>query len=385
MINIKAVEYKLALIISLFFCGFIHAMTIDTSAIFLDKLQPQMKIPANYKVYNVRNVEQVYQALDKINKTGGYAAILFADGIYHFRHTLNITSPNLMLLSKSGTPYNTILRGNGMKVTKGADNLIRVAAPNFVLDGLTLEQVGNHLVQIAGESGAKKPTIRNSILQNGYEQLIKVTYSKKDTDKFSNNGLVENCLLRYTRDIGPNFYIGGIDAHGVKYWLIQNNIFENIASPSKHIAEHAIHLWNDTFDNTIRRNLIINSDRGIGFGMRQNKINYVHYSNYGGVIQDNIIYHAKNNHKFSDVGIILEDSPFTIVKNNVIFFEHNYPYAIEFRFESSVEIVIKNNNTNRGIRQRNNANAIIINNKVSMLNKDNLMYEIEKFKLVKSF
>jgi len=344
-----------------------------------------MEIPADYKIYNVRNTEELYQALNKASKAGGYAAILFADGIYHIKQTLNITSPNLMLLSKSGTPNNTILRGNGMKATKGVDNLIRVAAPNFVLDGLTLEQAGNHLVQIAGESGAKEPIIRNSILQNGYEQLMKVTYSKKGTDRFSNNGLVENCLFRYTQGIGPNFYIGGIDAHGIKYWLIQNNIFENIASPSKHIAEHAIHLWNDTFDNTIKSNLIINSDRGIGFGMRQEKISYIHHSNYGGIIQDNIIYHANNNHIFSDVGIILEDSPATIVKNNVIFFEHNYPYAIEFRFESSVEIVIKNNNTNRGIRQRNNANAIIINNKVSMLNKDNLMYEIEKFKLVKSF
>jgi len=119
--------------------------------------------------------------------------------------------------------------------------------------------------------------------------------------------------------------------------------------------------------------------------LRQGKANYISYSNFAGVIQGNIIYHAKNMHKYADTGIILEDSPETIVKNNIIFFEHNYPYAIEFRFESSVNVVIKNNNTNRGIRKRNNANAIVINNKVSILNEENLLQEIEKFKLLKSF
>jgi len=378
-------KFIIIILISLFYCSFIQAITIDTNAIFLAKLQPQMKVPSDYKIYNVRNVEEVYQALNKANKAGGYAAILFADGIYHFKHTLNILANNIMLLSKSATPVNTILRGNGMKATKGVDNLIRVSGKHFVMDGLTLEQAGNHLIQIAGENGASSPIIRNSILQNGYEQLLKVTYSRKHSELFANNGLVTNCFFRYTKGIGPNFYIGGIDAHGIKNWLIIHNIFENIASPDKHIAEHAIHLWNDTAHNCIKNNLIINSDRGIGFGLRQGKANYISYSNFAGVIQGNIIYHAKNMHKYADTGIILEDSPETIVKNNIIFFEHNYPYAIEFRFESSVNVVIKNNNTNRGIRNRNNANAIVINNKVSILNEENLLQEIERFKLLKSF
>ncbi len=373
-------KYILFLIINLLYGALANAVTINTNEIFQAKLQPQISIPAYYKTYTVSNAKQVYQALNTIKNERGYRAIIFNEGVYHLKRTLNITTPNLMFLSKSANPSKTILRGNGMKATKGVDNLLRIAAPNFVLDGLTLEQAGNHLIQIVGESGARKPIIRNAILQDGYEQLIKVTYSRKHTDKFSNEGLIENCLFRYTKGIGPNYYIGGIDAHGIRNWVIQNNIFENIASPSKHIAEHAIHLWRDSFNNIVKNNLIINSDRGIGLGMRVQEANYTYHSNFGGIIQDNIIYHADQQNKFSDVGIILEDSSNTLVENNTIFLEHDYPYSIEFRFGKSTNNIIKNNNTNKGIRQRDGAQALVINNKVSVLTKADLINTIDKFK-----
>ncbi len=373
-------KYILFFILNLFYGALANAVTINTNEILQAKLQPQISVPAYYKTYSVSNIKQVYQALNTIKNEQGYSAIIFEEGVYHFKKTLNITTPNLMLLSKSANPSNTILRGNGMKATKGVDNLLRIAASNFVLDGLTLEQAGNHLIQIAGESGARKPRIRNAILQDSYEQLFKVTYSRKHTDKFSNEGIIENCLFRYTKGVGPNYYIGGIDAHGIRNWVIQNNIFENIASPSQYIAEHAIHLWNDTFNNIVKNNLIINSDRGIGFGMKMHNANYIYHSNFGGIIQNNIIYHANNKNKFSDVGIILEDSPNTLVESNIIFLEHSYPYAIEFRFEKSTNIVIKNNNTNKGIRQRNGAEALVINNKVSVLSEADLINAVEKFK-----
>jgi hypothetical protein len=380
MASVRTIKTTLILLVSLLYCTLINALTIDTDAIFLAQLQPQVKIPGYYKVYNVRNAKEVYQALDKAHQSGGYAAILFTDGIYHLKRTINISADNIMLLSKSATPINTILHGNGMKATKGVDNLIRVSGKNFIIDGLTLEQAGNHLIQIAGEDGANNPTIRNAILQNGYEQLLKVTYSRTNSKRFSINGLVENCLFRYTKGIGPNFYIGGIDAHGVKHWMIANNIFENIASPDKYIAEHAIHLWNDTAHNTIKDNLIINSDRGIGLGMRQHKTSYINYSNFAGVVQGNIIYHAKKNNTFSDVGIIIEDSPKTIIRDNFIYFEHNYPNAIEFRFDKTTDVLINNNETNRAIRRRDNAQAVINNNRISKLSKLSLMNAIGKLR-----
>jgi hypothetical protein len=373
-------KFILIVIINLFCSTYISAIPIDSEKLFLSRVQAQIKIPSNYKVYHVTNTKEVYQALKKAHQVGGDAAIIFADGIYHLKRTLNISAPNVMLLSKSATPLNTILRGDGMNKTKNVDNLIRVSGKNFVIDGLTLEQAGNHLIQISGEDNASNPLIRNVILQDSYEQLLKVTYSRSHKKSFSNNGLVENCMFRYTKGIGPHFYIGGIDAHGVKNWLITNNIFENIASPSNHIAEHAIHLWNDAAHNTIKDNLIINSDRGIGLGMRQSITNDMNYSNFAGLVQGNIVYHENNKHKFADTGIILEDSPKTIIRDNFIYFEHSYPNAIEFRFDKTTDVLIYNNQTNRGIRPRDNAKGIILNNNVSKLNKGDLIKVINIFK-----
>ena len=370
---------RIFLFAAITFSTFVTSLTIDSKAIFLASIKSQITIPDNYQTYFVSTSNEAYQALDKIKNHGGYGAVIFAQGRYFIPRTLNITTTNVMLLSQTANPFDTVLYGNGMFASKGVDNLIRVAADNFIIDGLTLEQAGNHLLQIAGEHGANKPLIRNSIFQNGYEQLIKVT---RDRHKniYSDRGIIEHCLFQYTNGIGPNYYIGGIDAHGIKNWLITNNIFENIASPSKHIAEHAIHLWNDTANNTIENNLIINSDRGIGFGMRLAKHNYNKYSNLGGIIQGNVLYHAANNHPFADVGIILEDSPETIIRDNLIYFEHNYPNAVEFRFDKTIDVLIINNDTNRSIISRNGAQATSIHNRVDKLNENDLILAIEKFK-----
>ena len=367
----------------LLFSGFLFAphslvaITIDTDRLFLAKQQAQIQVPSHYPIYVIGNVREAYQTLAKVHRKGGNAAIFFEEGVYRFNKTLNITSPNIMLLSTSTFPHKTVLRGNGMKASKGVDNLIRVAASGFVLDGLTLEQSGNHLIQIAGESGATKPIIRNCILQDGYEQLVKVTYSRTVLDLHAREGLIENCLFQYTAGIGPNYYIGGIDAHGIQGWIIRNNIFVNIASPSKHIAEHAIHLWNDTSNNLISENIIINSDRGIGLGMRQKRQNYLSHSNLGGTIENNAIYHAKNHHKFADTGIVLEDSPEVIVKDNIIYFEHDYPNAIEFRFEQTQGVIIKNNSVNRAIKRRDSGQAIIVGNDVSESAKEQFIIKLQ--------
>jgi len=340
------------------------AIELDSEALFLSNLTTKTSINTHYNLMVVSNSQQLIKAISVANKTGN-TVIQLQENIYPLLKAIQITADNIHLVSRSNNPFKTILRGNGMKSTKGVDNLIRVSGSGFLLDGVLLENVGNHLIQIAGESGANVPKIRNSIFQNGYQQLIKVTYNKHQPNNFSEGGIIEHCLFRYTDSIGPNFYIGGIDAHGIQNWRIQKNIFENIASPAKHIAEHAIHIWNNTMNNIVSNNVIINSDRGIGFGMRNGTNKQIRFGNYGGKISNNIIYHDKNSHPFADTGIIIEESADTVIKNNTILLAHDYPYAIEYRFESSTGVIVTENLTNKGIRTRDGAKGLIFNNRIN--------------------
>jgi hypothetical protein len=87
--------------------------------------------------------------------------------------------------------------------------------------------------------------------------------------------------------------------------------------------------------------------------------------NIGGVIQNNLILHSANKHPNADAGIILEESPHTKVLNNKIYFAHSYNNAIEYRYASTVKVVIRGNLTNKAIRKREGASAELTNNKRS--------------------
>jgi len=249
-----------------------------------------------------------------------------------------------------------------MSHTARIGNVIRVAARNFRLSDVTLQKSGFHLIQIAGESDADAPVIRNCILRDAYQQMIKVSSDPAVPGVSSDNGLVENCLFEYTAGIGPQFYIGGIDAHASKNWVVRSNTFRNIVSPRRSVAEFAIHFWDRSANNIVEKNLIVNCDRGIGFGLDGK-------GNTGGIIRNNMIYHAANAGRFADTGIALTESPGTQVYNNTIVMDHSFPWAIEYRFASTTGVLIANNLTNKAIMSRNGASGVVSKNVTSAVGR----------------
>lgn len=303
----------------------------------------------------VNSTKALLTAVDRANRRGGNTVVIIEPGIYRLTTTLNITGSNIALQSSSKNPLDTILRGKGMKATSSVDNLLRVTGQHFRFSGLTGEAAPNHIIQIVGEANADYAIIENCILQDAYEQLLKVSH-RYNGKTAADSGIVRHCTFGYTAGIGPQYYIGGIDLHLGGNWLIEANQFIGIASPDRRIAEHAIHLWYDSKSNQVINNIIINSDRGIGFGLG-NK------GNVAGLIQNNVIYHANNAHPFADAGITLESSPGTLVDSNWVIQYHDYPNAIEYRFAGTKEVNISNNRTNQRIRKRNRASADLVANK----------------------
>jgi hypothetical protein len=333
---------------------------------FTAKANPYLNIEYRYpnglKEIYIDTVAQLEAELKIANSIGGNTIFLLNDGVYKLAKTIEIKSDHIVLSSKFGQPTNVVIQGSQHK-NEGINNLFRVTGKHFVIDGITLQNAKNHLIQIAGESDADYPVIRNSILQDAYQQLFKVSYDLDKRPEISSDfGLIENNIFQYTDGIGPNFYIGGVDIHAGNSWIIRNNTFQDIASPGDRIAEHAIHVWNNAYNTIVKGNTIRDSDRGIGFGMVHKKHPAIVYSHRAGIIRDNLIIHGDNGDPFADTGIILEDSAETIIINNNIWLGHDYPRAIEYRFPSTTEVFISGNMTNKKISSRDGGQAALKNN-----------------------
>lgn len=304
----------------------------------------------------VATAAELQSAVATANNLGGNTKIVVRDGTYTLNDTLYVNVPNVAIVGQSSDRTKVIIQGDAMSSTAKVGNVIRVAASNFQLSNVTLQKSRWHLIQIAGETNADGLIIKNCILRDAYQQLLKVSYDPTNPSATSNNGLVENCIFEYSASVGPQYYIGGIDAHGAKDWVVRNNTFQNIISPNNTVAEFAVHFWDPPSSNHIvERNLILNCDRGIGFGMDG-------HGNMGGIIRNNMIYHASNKGFYADTSIALIESPDTQVYNNTIFMENDFPSAIEYRFTSTQNVLIANNLTNKPILSRDGATGTVTRN-----------------------
>jgi hypothetical protein len=332
---------------------FKRGLSILYSAIFLLIAQQALA-----ETVEVSNIQQLASEISAANQRGGDTIIHLSDGLYALTSSLYITAPNITLMGNSLDRTKVIIEGDAMSSNAKVGSLIDVSSTGFTLENVTLQKCRYHLIQIHGELNADQPVLKNCIFRDSYEQMIKVSVDLNNTSVAADDGLVENCLFEYSAGSGPQYYIGGIDAHSAKNWVVRNNVFKHIISPSGSVAEYAIHFWNNSANNLVEKNLIIDCDRGIGFGMEGR-------GNSGGTIRNNMIYHSRNNGQYADVGISLADSPNSQVVNNTIFQEHNFPWAIEYRFSSTKNVYIVNNLTNRQIASRDGGTATLTKNVTS--------------------
>jgi len=304
---------------------------------------------------NVNTVSELENTVAYANSSGGNKTILLEDGTYTLNDTLYVNVSNVTIGSQSGIRDNVIIQGDAMSSSARVGNVIRVAGSNFEISNVTIQKCGWHVIQIAGEENADNPKIINCVIRDAYEQLLKISVNMSNLSVASDNGLVENCLFEYSAGVGPQYYIGGIDAHSSRNWIVRNNTFRSIISPSGSVAEFAIHFWDDSANNVVERNLIVDCDRGIGFGMGGR-------GNTGGIIRNNMIYHAANKGQFADTSIALMESPDTEVYNNTVFMENSFPWAIEYRFSSTRSVRLINNLSNKPIQRRDGASGTVSNN-----------------------
>lgn len=282
--------------------------------------------------------------------SGGDKLILLNDGTYTLSEMLWVAADAVTVKSVSQNRNNVIIEGNGMGGYP--THIFNVAGSHFTVQDVTLRSVSEHAIQL--QIDVDSVTIRNVHILDTGEQMIKVVYDSANLSLSSDDGIVEDSLLEYSAGIGPQYYIGGVDAHNAKNWIVRGNTFKGIRSPSLNVAEFAVHFWSDSENTLVERNLIINCDRGIGFGLGSR-------GHAGGIVRNNMIYHDSSE-MFADVGIALESAPGAQVYNNTVYFDNTYPNAIEYRFASTTGVTITNNLTNKAVTQRDGASGTVSHN-----------------------
>ncbi|MEM7407360.1 MAG: right-handed parallel beta-helix repeat-containing protein [Pseudomonadota bacterium] len=292
----------------------------------------------------VDSAQALARAVSAANRNGP-RHIIVKPGRYQVPNRgLILSGDGITIRGASGRRDDVVIVGGGPN--GGATHVFLVQGSDVTVRDMSLGRVKHHVIQIQGERDADRPVLHNLRIYDAGEQLVKVSGDKSEAR--SDQGRVSNSLFEYTPGKAFQSYSGGIDAHRVANWHIHDNVFKDIRSPDQGLAEHAIHLWNGSHNNRVERNLIINADRGIGFGLGER-------GNVGGTIINNFV------HVTRDVGIGLENSPGTYVAHNTVFAE-NYPNAIEYRFAGTQDVVLAHNLTNARLRQRNGGSASLVSN-----------------------
>ena len=314
-------------------------------------------LPALGSAVTVTTVAELVQSVEQAN-SGGDKEIWLENGIYTLDSAIVIQSDGITVRSTSGNRSAVTVQGTGMHGT--VSHVFLVQADNFTARDMTLRDVYYHAIQM--QPHAQAPTMINLHILDTGEQMIKAAFNQSQPNIHSDNGRVENCRFEYSTGIGPQWYIGGVDAHHAFDWVVRGSTFVNIRSPEDpdeggRLAEHAIHFWNGSRNTLVEKNTIINCDRGIGFGLGSQ-------GHVGGIIRNNMIYHNAA-HDMGDVGIGLETVTDAQVYNNTIYQEHTYANAIEYRFAETTGLLIANNLTNKAIAERDGASSEVSSNVTS--------------------
>lgn len=307
-------------------------------------------------------VHTVAQLVAAVNNTqsGGDRTILIADGTYSLDGAyLRIAVNDVTVRSQSGNRKNVILDGNYQTT-----EIFQIVASNVTIANLTLKRAYYHPIHAMATSSHD---VENTLISNVHiidpgQQAIKINQDSAKTHSV-NNGKVTGSKIELTAagrakvwEINGSCYTGGVDAHHADSWAVEDNEIRGFWCAGS-LAEHGVHFWSDSSNTIVQRNLIVDCDRGIGFGLGGSRHN-------GGIIRNNMIYHGPD-HGYSDVGIGLESASGAQVYNNTIFHEHSYPNAIEYRFAESNNLTIVNNLTNRSITSRDGGSTLLLANNVS--------------------
>ena len=310
---------------------------------------------------------------EAVRRATAGSTILLANGTYRLRSTLNVQASGVTIRSASGDARAVVLDG-----AYEVNELIAITASEVTIADLTLTRAVDHLVHLVPRPRSTIHGVRLSRLRliDAGEQFIKANPNAGRT-AFVDQSTVECSEFQLTEAGrghvetlgGTSCYTGGIDVHASRGWAVRFNRFEGLFCRTGHLAEHAVHFWQNARDTTVENNLIVNCARGIGFGLgasnpparRWDDVDVAgHVDHLGGIIRNNVVYADIPEY---DTGIGLEQARDVRVLHNTVFAGPGATKAfssIDLRFANTRAAV--HNNLVNNITRRSNPAATTTHN-----------------------
>jgi len=317
--------------------------------------------------------------------------ILLEDGTYTFAEAgegsysgLYFTQPDVTLRSASGDASAVDLDSRYLS-HGGSSATVTIAATGIVIADITVRRSIFHLIHLWAEGDGA--LIHNVHMIDGGQQFLKASPGEGTVDDvevscstflMTDEGR-DNVWGYGPQDGSTQCYTGGIDTHDSRDWVVHDSYFDGIYCDATGVqrpahgqfpelrdgmtyngglAEHGVHMWESAegSGHVIARNRIVNCARGIGVGF----VDPV----YGSSVVNNMVFSEHPGSGQHDVGISVERAVDTLVAHNTVYFSHpdSYGAGIEYRWDTTTNLTMHGNLTNREIRARNDAVATTSDN-----------------------
>ncbi|HEX6164739.1 MAG TPA: Ig-like domain-containing protein, partial [Vicinamibacterales bacterium] len=274
------------------------------------------------------------------------------DGLYSLPQTLVMRVPGVTLRSKSANRSGVVLDGR-----YATGDVVLVQRSDVTIADLTLTRSSWHLVHVVPDGPLSGTLLHNINAVDGAEQFIKVNPAG---GHYADEGVIRCSSFEMT-DTGRSFvrnncYTGGIDIHQARGWQVLGNVLNGFWCASG-LSEHAIHAWTGSRDTRVEGNVVLNSARGIGFGLGSTVAGRTYadspcggaanVGHYGGAIINNFVV-ANDPRLFAssagfDTGVGLEQSCETnVLHNTVVSTSTPRSSSVEWRFTNTVATVTNN-------------------------------------------
>lgn len=316
------------------------------------------------RIVNVSSEAQLQTAMT--NLLAGDTIVL-ANGTYTLTKTLFVNNKaNVTLRGGSGC-NNVTLVGQGMDNANfgNVEFGIWSNSLNTTIAHLTIRDTYENAIIL--NSGAQAPRIYSVKLLDIGSQFIKSNPTNGPGGVGVDNGVLEFSWIEYTAgppvtDHGGGVgYTNGISAHAADSWVIRGNLFKNLHTPDSaaQLWNPAVLFWNHSANTLTERNVFINVDRAVAYGLTNQTVGFDHQ---GGTIRNNFVYLAPGlmsagRSSASDAALLAWDSPNTMVYHNTILTNGNINASVEFRFAPTTGGEIRNNLADKPISLRNSATA----------------------------